>query len=264
MAQDLSSYGRDIGIDDGINKLIVEVANKVDWVRLLYLYPSSLNDRLIESIIGTGIPYFDLSLQHVSAPLVKRMRRYGSYEIFSKKIEKIRKLEPNAVMRSSFLIGYPGETEADHDELLRFIEEMQLDWIGFFTFSPEDGTYALSLENAVPESLAKERLEEASLLQDSITARKREEIVGSTIEVLLDSSLAGRSFREAPEIDGVVMIDGVSDFGIASEMTTDTRTDMPNAEGLVNDLVGEFLQVEVVSSIGPDLEAKVVSLRDEY
>ncbi len=264
VAQDLASYGRDIGIDDGINKLIVEVAGKVDWVRLLYLYPSSLNDRLIESVIGTGIPYFDLSLQHVSAPLVKKMRRYGSYEIFSKKIEKIRELEPNAVMRSSFLIGYPGETESDHDELLRFIEEMQLDWIGFFTFSAEEGTYALSLENTVPKSLARERLLEASLLQDSITARKREELVGSTIEVLVDSSSTGRSFREAPEIDGVVMINGISDFGSGSDLTIDSLPMPANPMVTPKDFVGEIFQVEVVSSMGPDLEAKVVSSRDEY
>jgi ribosomal protein S12 methylthiotransferase len=111
-------------------------------VRLLYLYPSDLTDELIDAICDTGVPYFDLSLQHVSKPLLRRMRRWGDGDRFLRRIADIRDREPDAAFRSNFIVGYPGETEADHDQLLRFVEEAQLDWCGFFAYSPEDGTYA--------------------------------------------------------------------------------------------------------------------------
>ena len=142
VAQDLAAYGRDQGVGRrDIVPLVRAVAERVDWVRLLYLYPSDLTDELIETILGTGVPYFDLSLQHVSAPLVRRMRRWGDGERFAERIAAIRAVEPGAAFRSNFIVGYPGETEADHDELLEFVEAVQLDWCGFFAFSREEGTY---------------------------------------------------------------------------------------------------------------------------
>ena len=159
VAQDLASYGRDrtsaVGKPDragpGIVELIGAVSQRVDRVRLLYLYPSSLSDRLVEAIVGTGVPYFDLSLQHASGSLLRKMRRWGDATRFLERIGRIRRLEPGAVFRSSFILGYPGETEEDHDELLRFIEEANLDWAGFFTFSREAGTLAAGLGRAGPE-----------------------------------------------------------------------------------------------------------------
>ena len=141
VAQDLASYGWDRTggehqrRDRGIVELIEAAAQQVDRVRLLYLYPSSLNDRLIEAILETGVAYFDLSLQHASGALLRKMRRYGNAARFLERIGRIRRLEPGAALRSSFILGYPGETEDDHDELLQFIEEAELDWAGFFTFS---------------------------------------------------------------------------------------------------------------------------------
>ena len=116
------------------------------WVRLLYLYPSELTPRLVDAVLATGVPYFDLSLQHVSAPLVRRMRRWGDGERFLARIDGIRAQAPDAAFRSNFIVGYPGETEADHDQLLAFVDAAQLDWCGFFAYSREDGTYAAGLD----------------------------------------------------------------------------------------------------------------------
>src|SRR5207248_94582 len=142
VAQDLASYGRDVGAAGSIVPLVGAVAERVPRVRLLYLYPSELDDRLVDTICATGVPYFDLSLQHVAKGLLRRMRRWGDGGRFLERIAAIRRREPDAAFRSSFIVGYPGETEDDHDALLRFVEEAQLDWAGFFAFSREDGTYA--------------------------------------------------------------------------------------------------------------------------
>ena len=128
--------------------LVRAVAERADRVRLLYLYPSDLTDALIDAICDTGVPYFDLSLQHVSKPLLRRMRRWGDGDRFLRRIADIRGREPDAAFRSNFIVGYPGETERDHDQLLRFVEEAELDWCGFFAYSREDGTYAADLDGA--------------------------------------------------------------------------------------------------------------------
>jgi ribosomal protein S12 methylthiotransferase len=231
VAQDLASYGRDQnrGTRD-IVPLVEAVRAIADRVRLLYLYPSDLTDGLVDAICETGVPYFDLSLQHVSAPLVRRMRRWGEGERFRHRIAAIRGREPAAALRSSFIVGYPGETEADHDALLRFVAEVELDWCGFFAFSEEAGTYAAGLDGQVAASLVDDRLAELRELQDAITARKRDDLIGSVVEVLVDAAGIGRSHREAPEIDGVIEV--------PRELA-----------------IGELHKVEIVGAAGPDLEA---------
>ena len=206
VAQDLASYGRDLGQPGAIVGLIERVAALAARTRLLYLYPSELNDRLVDAICGTGVPYFDLSLQHVSRPLLRRMRRWGDGERFARRIADIREREPSAAFRSSFIVGYPGETEHDHDRLLEFLGEVRLDWAGFFAYSAEEGTHAAGLDGHVGPGLVGERLAELAELQDGITASRRAELVGETVEVLVDRMGEGRSHREAPEIDGVVRI----------------------------------------------------------
>ena len=233
VAQDLASYGKDRPEELGagsIVELVNRVASKVQRTRLLYLYPSDLSDALIDAICATGVPYFDLSLQHVSKQHLRRMRRWGDGTRFLNRIEDIRKREPQAAMRSNFIVGYPGETEEDHDELLAFIEDAQLDWCGFFGFSPEDGTYALNLPDHVDKSLMNERLGELREMQDAITARRRDDLIGDTLEVLVDSTGVGRSHREAPEIDGVIHV---------SETLS----------------VGSFASIEIADALGPDLVA---------
>ncbi len=240
VAQDLASYGRDRSQAsrlerDRILNLVGAVAARVDWVRLLYLYPSSLTDELIDAIVATGVPYFDLSLQHVSRPLLRRMRRFGERDRIIERIGRIRSVAPEAALRSSFILGYPGETEQDHDELLSFIEEAELDWAGFFTFSREAGTYAdgLAEDLQVHGELALERLAECSELQDAITARKRASLVGRELRVLIEGDGRGRTYREAPEIDGIV------------------RLVVPGAAP------GSFVTARCVGSEGPDLLAEV-------
>jgi len=206
VAQDLASYGRDRGAAGALLPLVAEVARRVERVRLLYLYPASVSDELIDAVVATGVPYFDLSLQHASRRLLRRMRRYGSAERFLERIAAIRRAAPDAALRSSFIVGYPGETEEDHDVLLEFLAAAQLDWAGFFRFSPEEGTLAATLPDQVPEDVALERLRECGELQDAITTERRQRLVGSTCEVLVDAPGIGRSHREAPEIDGVVRL----------------------------------------------------------
>ena len=233
VAQDLASYGKDVeGMGAGsIVPLVEAVASKVARTRLLYLYPSDLSDELIDVIGGvSGVPYYDLSLQHVSKPLLRRMRRWGDGDRFLRRIADIRARYPEAAFRSNFIVGYPGETEADHDQLLRFVADAQLDWVGFFTYSSEAGTHAATLDGAVDEGLMKERLVELEELQEGITASKRRALVGTTIEVLVDGPGVGRSHRETPEIDGIVEV----------------------PESLA---VGELHRVTVRGAFGPDLEA---------
>ena len=181
---------------------------RVERTRLLYLYPSGLTDELIEAVLATGVPYFDLSLQHVSRPLLARMRRWGDGERFLRRIADIRAAEAEATFRSSFILGYPGETERDHDLLLDFLEEAQLDWAGFFPFSNEEGTHAAGLGDQVPAELALERLRECAELQDAITAAKRDRLIGEVRQVLVDAPGQGRTVHEAPEIDGIVHLPG--------------------------------------------------------
>lgn len=242
VAQDLAAYGRDRDTDGRIDvasgttpiaELVRAVAAEVDRVRLLYLYPSEMTDELVELIATGPVPYFDLSLQHVSAPLVRRMRRWGDGERFLARIDAIRTLRPDAAFRSNFIVGYPGETEDDHDQLLDFVESARLDWCGFFAYSAEDGTYAADLDGAVEPALVGDRLAELRELQDTITGRARDALVGERTVVLVDEVGVARSHREAPEIDGIIEV-------------PDTLA------------VGELHLVEITAAAGPDLTAEPV------
>ncbi|CAB4737277.1 unannotated protein [freshwater metagenome] len=234
IAQDLAAYGRDQGVGEKrILSLLEAVSEQVEWVRLLYLYPSELTDPLIEFMAASPVPYFDLSLQHVSAPLVRRMRRWGSGEKYLRRIEQIRTLQPKSTFRSNFIVGYPGETEADHDQLLDFVAAAQLDWCGFFAYSAEEGTYAADLDRRVPVELMNDRLDELRELQDEISASVRDSLIGEVLTVLVDEPGIARSSAEAPEIDGIINVDELL-------------------------AVGEFHQVLVTDAQGPDLFADLV------
>ena len=246
IAQDLASWGHDrrragrgealeVLDQGGVQPLIgltTELSQLVDRVRLLYLYPSGLTPGLIDAVLSTGVPYFDLSLQHASRPLLRGMKRWGDAERFLERIAAIRAAEPRAVFRSSFILGYPGETEEDQRALLEFVEAAQLDWAGFFTYSAEEGTHAGTLAHQVPHELALERLREVSEIQDAITARRRDALVGTVQQVLVDEPGVGRTYAECPEIDGVVRVD----------------SRIP---------VGSLVDLEIVASHGTDLEGVV-------
>jgi ribosomal protein S12 methylthiotransferase len=232
VAQDLASYGRDLG-ERAIEPLVQAVAARVTRTRLLYLYPSELTDGLIDVMGLTGCPYFDLSLQHVSRAHLRRMRRWGDGDRFLARVERIRNLYPDAALRSSFIVGYPGETEDDHDQLLAFLEEAELDWVGLFPFCPEEGTHAMTLPGAVSPDLAAERLAECAELQDAITARRRRELIGRRLRVLVDEPGVARSHREAPEIDGIIRV--------------------PDAPAW------KWVDVLVTGAAGPDLDANLIA-----
>jgi ribosomal protein S12 methylthiotransferase len=216
VAQDLASYGRDTGNPGALAPLLRDIdelrADGLQRVRLLYLYPSEVRDPLISTMLelDSVVPYFDLSLQHASAPLLRRMKRWGNGDKFLKAIDGIRAAEPEAAFRSSFIVGFPGETEQDHSELLDFLGAASLDWAGLFAFSPEEGTAALTLDRTVDDETIQERLRECSEVQDPITAALRDSLVGMEAQVLIDSTeggdAVGRTHREAPEIDGVVRV----------------------------------------------------------
>ncbi len=221
VAQDLAWYGRDVGEPGSLAPLLRRLdtlaPDGLARVRLLYLYPSEVRDPLVSTMLElpTVVPYFDLSLQHADARLLRRMKRWGSGDRFLTAIDAIRAEEPDAAFRSSFIVGFPGEREREHDELLEFLEAASLDWAGFFPFSPEDGTPAATLPDAVDPTLTFEWLRECESVQEPITRAARDALVGQEIEVLVDSrdatsdeggGLVGRTHREAPEIDGIVRL----------------------------------------------------------
>ncbi len=234
VAQDLASYGKDrpdeLGAGSIVN-LVRQVSAKVPRTRLLYLYPSDLSDELIDAILDSGVPYFDLSLQHVAKAHLRRMRRWGDGARFLQRITDIRGRAAQATLRSNVIVGYPGETEDDHDQLLSFIGEASLDWCGFFEYSPEEGTYALGLPDQVPAGLVHDRIAELREMQDAITAAKRDELIDQTLEVLVDEPGVGRSHHEAPQIDGIIRV----------------PSNLPT---------GSFATLRIVDAHGPDLVAQ--------
>ncbi|MBI2169232.1 MAG: 30S ribosomal protein S12 methylthiotransferase RimO [Actinobacteria bacterium] len=255
VAQDVASYGRDTGVRGSLAPLMERLDDLASAglarQRLLYLYPSEVRGRLLDVMceLPTAVPYFDLSLQHASPTLLRRMRRWGSGDRFLALLEEVRGRRPEAAFRSSFIVGFPGETENDHDMLIEFLEGAELDWAGFFAFSPEDGTPAAGLEGAPPTDLVAERISELTALQDRITHSRRHALVGAEVEVMVDGPcedrsaagvLVGRTHREAPEIDGVVEIGG------------------PGHEGWARP--GALVRALVTGVAGPDLEARAVGV----
>jgi ribosomal protein S12 methylthiotransferase len=214
VAQDLAAYGRDS--DSGPIEELVERAASIPGLgrlRLYYLYPREIRQRLIDVMAGhdTIADYFDLSLQHSSARLLRSMRRPGSGEQHLALIDRIRDSVPHAATRSSFIIGYPGETENDVEELVEFLDSAQLDWTGFFPYSAEEGTDAATMPDQVPGELISERMRYVQGVQDEITTTKNAATVGRTLRILVDQvedgQPVGRSYREAPEIDGLILLD---------------------------------------------------------
>ncbi len=247
VAQDLAWYGRDAGEPGSLAPLLGRLdplrADGLARVRLLYLYPSEVKDPLVSTMLelDSVVPYFDLSLQHAAPDLLRSMKRWGSGDRFARIISGIRAEQPDAAFRSSFIVGFPGETEADHESLLGFLDEARLDWAGFFAFSREDGTAAADLGGAVADSLVTERLRECSEVQEPITAAARRALVGRDVDVLVDGLddddvMVGRTHREAPEIDGIVRLLG---------------------DGELFARPGAIVRASVCGVEGPDLDAKV-------
>jgi len=215
VAQDLGAYGRDIDAPGGLVGLLGELSDTpgLARLRLLYLHPREIDDRLIEAMVADPqvASYFDLSLQHVSRPLLRAMRRPGGAEENLALVDRIRGLDPAAAVRSSFIVGFPGESEAHVDELEEFLEEARLDWAGFFPYSAEPGTRAADMgDRPSPEATA-ERARRLTSVQDEVTESRNASLLGRSDRVIIDmtedGSPIGRSHRHAPEVDGVVRVD---------------------------------------------------------
>jgi ribosomal protein S12 methylthiotransferase len=228
IAQDTSDYGHDLGMKDGLAKLleaIVAAAPEVPWIRVMYAYPGCVTGRLIETMARHEqiLPYLDMPLQHGSRRTLRRMRRPTNVEGVYRTLERVRAAMPGVAVRTTFIVGYPGETEAEFEELLDFVRDLQFDRVGAFTYSFEEGTPSAVLLGHLPEELKRERFEALMEAQQGISLARNQTLVGRTLDVLVEGSgpvqdernrptkrvvSVGRTYRDAPEIDGMVFIEG--------------------------------------------------------
>ncbi len=227
VAQDTAAYGVDVKyrtdfwegrpLKTDIETLVKQLGSLGAWLRLHYIYPYPKVDRLVELMAeGYALPYLDVPMQHAGPAVLKAMRRPGDVENILRRIEKWRDMIPEIALRSTFIVGFPGETEADFERLLDFMREARLDRAGAFTYSAIEGAAANALPDAIPEELKQERLERFMEVQSAISADKLQQRVGNSYTVLIDEvhdgQAIGRSYAEAPEIDGVVVIDDAGDW----------------------------------------------------
>jgi ribosomal protein S12 methylthiotransferase len=241
VSENSTSYGKDLGDLRLLEKLLPQLAGVpgVGRVRVSYLQPAEVRPGLVEVLAGTpGVArYFDLSFQHASGPVLRAMRRFGDRERFVRLTEEIRSLAPDAGIRSNFIVGFPGETEADVAELQAFLADARLDAIGVFGYSDEDGTEAASLPGQLPEAEIADRVEEVASLADELMAERAADRVGQSVDVLIDEVLSdgrylGRAEHQAPEVDGA----------------TEVRSMRPLRPG-------DLVTAVVTGSAGVDLEA---------
>jgi len=217
IAQDTTDYGHDLGLKDALPNLLESIcaaAPEVKWVRLMYAYPGAVSDRLIEVMATRAqiVHYVDIPLQHGHPAVLKRMRRPANVDWVYRTLEKLRAAMPDIAIRTTFIVGYPGETEAEFDALCQFVGDLKFDRVGAFTYSFEPGTPSAELPNYVPEDVKRERYERLMTLQQPISLGKNQALVGKTLDVLIegqgDGLTVGRTYRDAPEIDGLVVIEG--------------------------------------------------------
>jgi ribosomal protein S12 methylthiotransferase len=222
IAQDTTDYGHDLGIKDGLAYLLEKIVSEVPempWIRLLYAYPGYVTDRLIHVMAESPqvLSYLDMPLQHAHPQTLKRMRRPANMDWVHRTLQKMRTAMPDLALRTTFIVGYPGETEEEFQSLLDFIKEIQFDHLGAFTFFSEAGTESEALGDTVPQEVKDERLERLMLAQQSISLGRNQRFLGQTLPVLVegcsDGISVGRSYRDAPEVDGLVFAEGESQVG---------------------------------------------------
>ena len=206
VSENSTSYGKDLGDPRLLEKLLPQLAatEGILRIRVSYLQPAEMRPGLVEAIAATpGVaPYFDLSFQHASEPVLRRMRRFGSTERFLDLLATVRAIDPQAGARSNVIVGFPGETAKDVDELVRFLDAARLDAIGVFGYSDEDGTEAASMAGKIKSATVRRRVERIAALAEELCAQRAEERIGSTIELIMESATEGRAAHQAPEVDG--------------------------------------------------------------
>jgi ribosomal protein S12 methylthiotransferase len=249
IGQDTTCYGEDFGLKDGLALLLERLAGIQDlrWIRFLYAYPNKITGRLLETIAAHEkiCAYVDVPLQHASATVLKRMKRGGGSDVFLRSIEKMRRTIPDVTLRTSFIVGFPGETEAEFEQLCEFVREAEFDWMGAFGYSDQEGATAFALDEKLPAREIERRRKYLMQIQRRISKKKKKALVGQEFDLLLegvseesDLLLEGRTPRHAPEIDGKVFV-----------------TDVP--EGLLP-LPGEFYRCQITEAHDYDLVAKIV------
>jgi ribosomal protein S12 methylthiotransferase len=222
IAQDTTDYGHDLGMKEGLATLLEKITSAtpdMDWIRIMYAFPGYVTDRLIE-VMATHpqvLPYLDIPLQHADPDLLTRMRRPANIDWVHTTIAKMRAKLPRLAIRTTFIVGYPGETEKEFQTLLDFVEQLRFDRVGAFQFSFESGTASEALGDPIPATVKQERYQRLMELQQTISLQINQSYVGQTLDVLVEGEqngiAIGRSYRDAPEIDGMVFIEGKVEIG---------------------------------------------------
>jgi ribosomal protein S12 methylthiotransferase len=249
ISQDSTRYGEDLGVKDGLAGLLRALArvDGIEWIRVMYSYPNSLSDATLAVMAEEAkvCSYLDLPLQHASAPVLKRMRRGGDRRLLEKLIHRARRFVPEIAVRTTFIVGFPGETEADFAELMQFVREVEFDRVGVFTYSDEEGTHGYELDGKVPARVMRQRRAKLMREQAKISKRRNRELVGRRLRALLEGVspesellLQARLESQAPEIDGQVLINDVPEDFSAQP--------------------GAFIQIEITEAHEYDLIARAI------
>jgi len=249
IGQDTTCYGEDFDLKDGLALLLEKLAHieELRWVRFLYAYPNKITGRLLEAIAAHEkiCSYVDVPLQHASPTVLKRMKRGGGGDVFLRALEKIRRTIPGVTLRTSFIVGFPGETEKEFEELCDFVREAQFDWMGTFGYSDQDGAGAYSLEKKVPAREVERRRKRLMQIQRQISKKRKKALVGREFDLVLEGTseetdllLEGRTAMHAPEIDGKVFVN-----------------EFPEGQ---DPQPGQFYRCEIVEAHDYDLVARVL------
>ena len=212
IAQDTTKYGTDIYGKPRLAELLHEISkiDGIEWIRFLYAYPETITDELIEEVKNNDkiCKYFDIPMQHISDRILKKMNRKSTGESIRNLITKLRKEIPDVVIRSTLMVGFPGETEEDFEELYEFVKWAKLDKLGCFTYSKEEGTAAFNMDNQVHSMTKKKRYNKIMVLQQKISEENMKRHIGKTLKVLVEENGVGRTYMDVPDIDGVIYIEG--------------------------------------------------------
>jgi ribosomal protein S12 methylthiotransferase len=249
VSQDTTHYGEDLGIRNGLAKLLKQLARieDIEWVRFLYCYPNHITDELLDVVAEEErlCKYFDIPFQHASVKILRQMRRGGSRVFLEQLIERVRRRVPGVSLRTTFIVGFPGETDEDFEELLDFVRQMEFDHVGVFTYSDEEGTQAYHHDGKIPRRVALARQRRLMKEQARISRRKNRRLVGQQVRVLVegyseetDLLLQGRMETQAPEIDGCVLIN-----------------EAPEGKPVQP---GDFVTVEITQAFDHDLLGRIV------
>ena len=249
VAQDLAHYGRDIRDGNGLAALLraLVAETTVPWIRMLYLYSTGITPELLETVARESriVPYLDMPMQHASDEVLKRMRRPERRTVIRDRVALLRSAIPDVALRTTCIVGFPGETERDFESLLEFLEEVQFDRVGAFTYSPQEGTRAFDLADDVPDEVKRERLERLSELQLAITAERYDRRIGKTVQAIIDRRADDSGFAEARTVWQADDIDGITRVRTAATAGTilDVRID-----GVENDYDFEATALRAVSA----------------